>query len=454
MNKIINAVWAIMLTMAIVLTSCSDEDNESAADLSVAAFYPTIVMSGTEVEITGNGLSHTTDVLFPGGFSAQTVKVIDDNRIIATAPANIAEAEDVLTIVTDGDMVKSRQTIRKAHPALRYFNPTDVVKTYEDLQIEGNDFLLVKSVEIGEGEKAIKIDALDFKRKSNTNITLTLPGETPVGNNVAIKSIFDNGDVQTLGSLSIEKGVQPGGKWVEKEIDLYNGGDVEMGGWSGYINTIYADAFAEAKIGDIIRVYIKDQTEGWQQGSFKHGSTWGGLTDELGVINLTSEDFERGYYEMTIDEVTLPLLQEAGLIISGCNYTATKVVLITTVWVTEGNTPQEIDLYNGDEVVMGGWSGYINTIYADAFAEAKIGDVIRVYIKDQTEGWQQGSFKHGSTWGGLTEELGVISLTSEDFERGYYEMTIDEVTLPLLQEAGLIISGCNYTATKVVLISF
>ena len=133
---------------------------------------------------------------------------------------------------------------------------------------------------------------------------------------------------------------------------------------------------------------------------------------------------------MTIDEVTLPLLQEAGLIISGCNYTATKVELITTVWVTEGDTPQEIDLYNGDEVVMGGWSGYINTIYADAFAEAKIGDIIRVYIKDQT-----------------------INLTSEDFERGYYEMTIDEVTLPLLQEAGLIISGCNYTATKVVLIS-
>jgi hypothetical protein len=31
-------------------------------------------------------------------------------------------------------------------------------------------------------------------------------------------------------------------------------------------------------------------------------------------------------------------------------------------------------------------------------------------------------------------------------------MTIDEVTLPLLQEAGLIVSGCNYTATKVVLI--
>ena len=46
------------------------------------------------------------------------------------------------------------------------------------------------------------------------------------------------------------------------------------------------------------------------------------------MIGLSNEDFERGYYEMIIDEVTLPLLQEAGLIVSGCNYTATKVVLI------------------------------------------------------------------------------------------------------------------------------
>jgi hypothetical protein len=122
------------------------------------------------------------------------------------------------------------------------------------------------------------------------------------------------------------------------------------------------------------------------------------------------------------------------------------------VWVSNGQETHEIELYSGDEVVMGGWSGYINTIYADAFADAQIGDIIRVYIKDQTEGWQQGSFKHGSTWAGLTDELGVIGLSNEDFERGYYEMTIDEVTLPLLQEAGLIVSGCNYTATKVVLI--
>jgi hypothetical protein len=68
------------------------------------------------------------------------------------------------------------------------------------------------------------------------------------------------------------------------------------------------------------------------------------------------------------------------------------------------------------------------------------------------EGWQQGSFKNGSDWGGLTEELGVIGLSTDDFDKGYYEMTIDDITLPLLQSNGLIISGCNYTAVKVVLI--
>ena len=46
------------------------------------------------------------------------------------------------------------------------------------------------------------------------------------------------------------------------------------------------------------------------------------------MIGLSDDDFAKGYYEMTIDEVTLPLLQEFGLIVSGCNYTATKVVLI------------------------------------------------------------------------------------------------------------------------------
>ena len=109
---------------------------------------------------------------------------------------------------------------------------------------------------------------------------------------------------------------------------LYDGGDVPMGNWSGFINSMGPGFFWDAAVGDIVRVYIKDRTGGWQQGAFKNGSTWDGLTKELGVIGLTDADFARGYYEMTLDEATLAQVKSAGLIVSGCNYTATKVILI------------------------------------------------------------------------------------------------------------------------------
>ena len=453
MKKRLYIMSAMMLTIVSGLISCSEDNETSVNSLSVAAFYPTIVMEGTEVSITGNGLDQVKDVIFPGGQSAKIISVIDDTRMIAVAPSNVDVNPDVLTLRTASEETASRQTIRKAVPEIRYFNPSEMVKTYEDLQIEGNDFLLVKSIEFSEGNNLISVDAIDFKRKSNNNITITLPQDTPIGDNVSVTAVFDNDEQLALGNISVEKGTQPGGHWEEQEIALYDGGDVEMGGWSGYINSMPASLFETAQIGDRIRVYIKDAVEGWQQGSFKNGSTWGGLTDELGVIGLTEDDFNVGYYEMTIDETTMPILQETGLIISGCNYTATKVVLITTVWVsTNGDTTQEITLYDDGDVEMGGWSGYINNIPASVFESAKVGDIIRVYIKDPVEGWQQGSFKDGSTWGGLTDDLGVIGLSEDDFSAGYYQMIIDEVTLPILQSNGLIISGCNYTATKVVLI--
>lgn len=453
MKKRLYMMSALLLTIAAGFVSCSDDDETTVNSLSIAAFYPTIVMDGTEVAITGTGLSQVKDVMFPGGQTAKSVTIVDNNRIVAVAPANVAETPDALIISTGSEEANSRQTIRRAVPAIKYFNPSETIKTYEDLQIEGNDFMLVKSVEFSAGDDVVSVDAIDFKRKSNSSIIVTIPSDAPINDQVEVTAVFDNGEQLTLGNITVEKGAQPGGHWEEQEIALYDGGDVEMGGWSGYINSMPASLFETAQIGDRIRVYIKDAVEGWQQGSFKNGSTWGGLTDELGVIGLTEDDFNVGYYEMTIDETTMPILQETGLIISGCNYTATKVVLITTVWVsTNGDTTQEITLYDDGDVEMGGWSGYINNIPASVFESAKVGDIIRVYIKDPVEGWQQGSFKDGSTWGGLTDDLGVIGLSEDDFSAGYYQMIIDEVTLPILQSNGLIISGCNYTATKVVLI--
>ena len=229
MKKRLYIMSAFVLTIAAGFVSCSDDNETTINSLSIAAFYPAIVMDGTEVTITGTGLSQVKNVMFPGGQAAKSVTIIDNSRIVAVAPANVAGNADVLTITTDNEEATSRQKIRKAAPEIKYFNPSETVKTYEDLQIEGNDFLLVKSVEFSAGNDVVSVDAIDFKRKSNSNITITIPSETPINDHVIVTAVFDNDEQLALGNISVEKGTQPGGHWEEQEIALYDGGDVEMG---------------------------------------------------------------------------------------------------------------------------------------------------------------------------------------------------------------------------------
>ena len=57
-----NIFSMMLLAISIGLASCSDDADSTVERLSVAAFYPTIVMDGTEVSITGTGLSDVTTV--------------------------------------------------------------------------------------------------------------------------------------------------------------------------------------------------------------------------------------------------------------------------------------------------------------------------------------------------------------------------------------------------------
>ena len=229
---------------------------------------------------------------------------------------------------------------------------------------------------------------------------------------------------------------------AEKPIwkTIYDDGDVAMGGWTNYIQ-LPAEKFADVMSGDVMRVYIKDRTGDYQQGALQNCDTWQGLTDELGVFGLSDADFKKGYYEVAFDENTPAQVQASGLAIKGCNYTATKVVLL------KNETP----LYNGNKS-MDDWTGFINNMTPDMFADAKVGDNIRVYISNPTGDYQQGSFKNGSNWQGLTQDLEVVGLTEQDFEKGYYEMTLDENTLAQVKADGLIVTGKNYTANRVALI--
>lgn len=78
------------------------------------------------------------------------------------------------------------------------------------------------------------------------------------------------------------------------------------------------------------------------------------------------------------------------------------------------------------------------------FATAKVGDVVRVAVKDVEEG-AQAAFKHGSTWAGITPEYEYFDIT------GDFTMPITEDILTVLKENGLIVGGHHYVATGIYL---
>lgn len=353
MKRIIYNLAALVFA-CIYLVSCSDEEVDGAQSLSVASFYPTIVMEDVEVTVTGTGLETVKEVVFPGGITSTAITKVDERTLKVITPAGVSEAESALVLKSDIAEVSSRQTIREAKPTfLSYqFTEKEGAMTGTGMTINGKDLLLVEDIVFTLDDNSLLVNALDMTRKSNSAIKLTLPQDAPIGEAVQVTLNFKNGAKMALPAIDIQKG-SGGGSWVQQEVPIYSGDPVDVGAWAHSVQ-IAASAFADAKVDDVLRVYISDCSDN-PQGSLKNGSTWAGLVQELEYFDI-SESAAIGYYESTITEEILSQLQESGLIVSGQNYVIQKVSLFTAVWVEGGDedltdpiTPETIMLNDFEE---------------------------------------------------------------------------------------------------------
>lgn len=103
-------------------------------------------------------------------------------------------------------------------------------------------------------------------------------------------------------------------------------------------------------------------------------------------------------------------------------------------------------IWEGETVMPGDWSGNVQMTDDAAkavFADAQVGQVIRVVVKDVAAG-AQGSFKN-SGWSEIASGTDYFDIS------GDYTLVITEDVLKSLQEGGLIIGGHDYTAVAVYL---
>lgn len=103
-------------------------------------------------------------------------------------------------------------------------------------------------------------------------------------------------------------------------------------------------------------------------------------------------------------------------------------------------------IWEGETVMPGDWSGNVQMTDDAAkavFADAQVGQVIRVAVKDVAAD-AQGSFKN-SGWSEIASGTDYFDIS------GDYTLVITEDVLKSLQEGGLIIGGHDYTAVAVYL---
>ena len=106
-------------------------------------------------------------------------------------------------------------------------------------------------------------------------------------------------------------------------------------------------------------------------------------------------------------------------------------------------------IWEGETFMPGDWSGNVQMTDDAAkavFADAQVGQVIRVAVKDVAEG-AQGSFKN-SGWSEIASGTDYFDIS------GDYTLVITEDILKSLQEGGLIIGGHDYLAVAVYLESY
>jgi len=190
-----------------------------------------------------------------------------------------------------------------------------------------------------------------------------------------------------------------------------------------------ATLFANAKVGDKIKITASDVKVG-AQGSFKTGSDgWPAIAEGYEYFDIT------GDFELPVTEEILTALKSTGLIIGGHDYSVTAVSL------ESGNN--STILWKPLPLNTGSWANSLELTDGALFADVAVGNKIRITTSD-VEAGAQGSLKTGSDgWPAIAEGYEYFDIT------GDFELPVTEEILTALKSTGLIVGGQKYTITGV-----
>ena len=375
------------------------------ADGKITFAIPAAAVDGTVVLNLANGKTVETEAielvkpvitevtpleLFAGDENI-TVKGSDLDLVVAAAlggrAAEFEYANDVITVKTaltsvsgkvalsleNGVVVESADEVKVNYHSLVIVTEMPAMQHIgQEVVLKGSNFDLVENIFIGE-EKVTQ-----YSLRTPEEVRFLMPWMKAGMYNLSFH-LF-NGDVETV-ATQIEVGLELDIKTIwEGEAYLNWSGMTDLS-WGGY-------DWSTVKPGTVLTAYFTlDEAQTYWQVRFGNGS-WGSLPSGLeaapgeGNIPMTPGTT---YYAIKLTAADIDMLvSQGGLVMTGANYTLTKLTLTSEI-------SQEVTLWEG-ELIADDWA---NQPYAlsDAGLElqqagAQAGQILNFYIEPLDSAWK------------------------------------------------------------------
>ena len=321
----------------------------------------------------------------------------------------------------------------------------------QEVVLKGSNFSLVENIFIGD------VKVTQYSIRTDEEVRFLMPWNKAGMYSLSFH-LFD-GDVETV-ATQIEVGLELDIKTIwEGEASLNWSGMQELA-WGGY-------DWSTVKPGTVLTAYFTLHEADYWQVRFGNGS-WASIPS--GVEIATSLGQGDGnipmtpgatYYSIKLTAADVDMLvNQGGLVMTGANYTLTKITLTTEI-------SQEVDLWEG-EMIADDWA---NQPYAlsDAGVElmnagAQAGQILNFYIEPLAADWKLEIVE--GHWGptycsfcsvGNDTEGGKFTEYDLDANGGKYKLTLTQAMLDaaFTQQwwgGTFVLNGDNVKVTKITLL--
>lgn len=247
-------------------------------------------------------------------------------------------------------------------------------------------------------------------------------------------------DAATIASIGV---CVTGSNYTISKVEIYyhdatiwTGSVSDNSGWA-QSEALSNSLFASLTAGDLLGIEIGAINNGADWHQYALYANW-----RTGLFSGLRSTPGIGVHALTADIVDSLQNQAVTLAAQYLDITAVHTYVATRSTQPAGTTQS---IWTGSVVMPSNWTAW-QTLPASAFANAEVGQLLRCRFTD-LGGNAQLQLKETTQWNELIDApLAFIS-------GRYYDYTITADMLAELQARGVIVSGCNYTLTEVLLIN-